>query len=381
MDSKTTKFFIIAGESSGDNLGKKLCYNLKKSIKCEFRGIGGEGMKREGVKSIFPMKEISLMGYSEIFLRIPSLIKRIRFTAEEIRKYDPDCVITIDSPGFCFRVIKLIQNLRAKKIHYVAPSVWIKPQRVKFLDKYYDKILSLLPFEKEYFNRVRVQCDFVGHPAVEDGFGKGDGEVFRSRNSIHEKDIVVTAMLGSRMSEIKRLGPIFFESLDLFCKKVSQRVVVVFPSAFKEAKQMALILSKNYNYRFICCLQEEKLDLFAATNFALVKSGTSSLEVAIAGVPMIVGYKVSSLSALIAKYIIKFRGFVSIVNILAGKEIIPEYIQDKCIPSKLADGLYDLYSKDSINQVKMAQKEIAKLTVGSSSPSILAAESVIEVLK
>lgn len=383
-DLKPLKIFIIAGEASGDLLGAKLCRQLKKNRKCLFKGVAGDKMIAEGVKSIFSIAEISLMGFVEIIPHIKKLYKLINFTIAEIKKFSPDIIITIDSPGFCFRVMKKLPVLKAKKIHYVAPSVWLKPKRVYFMEKYYDKVLALLPFEPPYFKNISLPCKFVGHPILEENLDQGNGKLFRKKHNIPLDNFLLTVMTGSRLNEVKRMLPIFIDAINkLITDNNLKNVWVAFPYISTKQKKHINQFKKLMKFQCLLVEQDSKKDLYAASNMALVKSGTSSLELAIAKVPMVVAYKVNFLTAIIAKYIFKFKGFVSIINILADKMIIPEKLQEDCNPIELSLCLQKLLDPCYANkQISESSLQLNKLKrEENSSPSSVAASEILAMIE
>ncbi len=334
------KIFIIAGEQSGDNMGAKLMQALLEQDKnIEFFGIGGALMGKEGIKSLFPMSELSIMGFFEIIPHIPSMLRRIRETVNKIKKISPHVVITIDSPGFCFRVAKKLVGHNIKLIHYVAPSVWAyKPGRAKKIAKIYDHLLAILPFEPPYFTKEGLKCSFIGHPIVEDKLG--NGKEFRFNHKIDPNNKILCVMPGSREAEIDRLLPIFSGVIKRLLGKIPNLSVVI-NSTEQMAVKIKAMLGENKLKIIILTQEQNKKNALAAANFALVKSGTSSLEVALAKVPMVVAYKVNKFSAMLLKMMLKVK-FVSIINIIENKQVIPEFLQDDCNVSNLSKKLEQL---------------------------------------
>lgn len=379
---KTLKIFIIAGEASGDNLGGKLCRELKKQANCNFYGIGGSRMIFEGVKTIFPIEEISLFGLMEIIPHLKRIFQLIKKTVAEIKAFDPDIIITIDSPGFCFQVIKNLANLRAKKIHYIAPSIWLRPKRAYFMAKYYDKVLAILPFEPRYFSHTSLNCKFIGHPLLEDGYDKGDGKSFRKKHKILSESLLLTAMTGSRKSEVQNLALVFIDSINKFiARNKLNDVVVAFPLISEYQEALIYNYARERKFRCIFVSQDEKKDLYAASNLALVKSGTSSLELAVAKVPMVVAYKVSKVTEFIAKYILRLKGYISIINILANQMVIPEKLQRDCNPEILSNELSKLLNQQNAKkQITECQQQIKKLKSPGDFASKKAASEVLKAL-
>ena len=381
------KIFLIAGEVSGDKLGASLIKSLRAQFKGKiiFQAVGGDKMAGEGVNSIFPMNQISLMGFVEVLSHVFRILKLIKQTVKAISNFKPDVVVTIDSPGFGTRVAKQINRSHTKLVHYVAPSVWAyKPKRAAYLQKYYDLVLALLPFEPPYFTSVGLACEFVGHPSVEDDWMSSDSKMFRKKYNIPSNALVFGVMCGSRAGEVSMMLPVFAQTIDLFNKQSQDKEVVwVFPTISKElAEQIKNTMSK-FDINFVVPINEpEKINMLKAMNFAIVKSGTISLEMAFANVPTIVAYKVNKLTAWILRHVYKINTYVSIVNILAKKEIIPEFLQEDCTAEKLSVALVKLIKGDGKKQVMESKKILSQLMPKDKiKPSDKAAKLILKLIQ
>ncbi len=384
---KRIKIFLIAGEPSGDRLGAALMKSLQETYKGKviFCGIGGHMMTKEGLSSIFAMQQISLMGFFEIIPHIFRILKLIKFTKEEIVKFQPDVVITIDSPGFCFRVVKQIDRGLTKIVHYVAPSVWAyKPERAAYMKKYYDLVLALLPFEPPYFTKLGLPCEFVGHPIIEGHWLKIDSSTFKKKYNIPIGSLVFGIMCGSRKGEINCMLPVFIDTINkLKCSTYLQNhdVIWVFPTVSLElAEQIRLAISILDIKHLILVNEPEKISMLKAMNCAIVKSGTSSLELALAKVPMIVVYKTSIITAWILRNFYKFNSYASIINVMAKKQIIPEFIQENCTSEKILQGFIDTVSISGQEQVRQCDVILRKLSPRGASPSVRAAQAILKLL-
>lgn len=377
------KFCVVAGEASGDLLGGKLINAMKKlEPDAKFYGVGGERMTAAGLDSLFSMHDLSHMGFVEILPHLVMLMNRLGFMASEISKLVPDAVITIDSPGFNFRLAEKLQAIRprTKLIHYVAPTVWAyKPERAAKIAKLYDHLLVILPFEPEYFTREGLDTTFIGHPSIEDA--KGDAETFRRYYNIADSEKIICVMPGSRKKEIERHMSVFGHAMNELSEKSGERIRAVMPINPAFGKLIGE-LSGFWRVKPIPVTEyERKPDVFAASSAALVKSGTAALELAIAGVPMVVAHRVSPVSAFILRRMIKVD-YVNIVNLLEKREIIPEFLQEKCVPRLIAPKLMELVeNKEAASgQVRQAQEAIKKLYPPVAKlPSEMAAEKVLEV--
>ena len=342
--------YLIAGEASGDVLGARLIAALRAARPdLEFAGIGGEAMARAGMTSLFPVGELSLMGLLEILPNLRRLSRRLRQTVAAIAAARPAAVVTIDSPGFTLRVLRAIAPLGIPRAHYVAPQAWAwRESRVRNFPGLWDSLLCLLPFEPAFFARHGLQAEFVGHPVLESGADGGDAGRFRAAHAVAPDQRVLTLMPGSRSTEVSRLLPVLEATLALLAARVPGLVPVV-PVAAPVAATV-LAATAGWAVRPIIVTETaDKHDAFAASAAALTKSGTSTLELALAGVPMAVTYRVNPLTAAIARRLVKVK-YASLVNLLAGREVVPEMIQERSRPDLLADTLAELLTDPAAAQ-------------------------------
>lgn len=361
--AQNKKIFIIAGEASGDILGAKLMSALKSEMPhIEFHGIGGTQMKAQGIKSIIPIEGLSLMGFVEVIPHIFKLRKYMAHAVKRIMEYEPDLVITIDSPGFNFRIVeKLKKNgLEAKFIHMVAPSVWAyNPGRAKVVARLYDLLLTLLPFEPPLFTKHGMKAEFIGHPIFEQNFNRSSDK-FRNKYSIPKDAEVICVTPGSRRGEIERHMRIFAKSLALLQTKY--KIFVLFPLCKESDK--ALVESNVGNaFPHACILDDEKLDAYEAADVALAKSGTNVLEILACDTPVVVTYRLNPLTY----YFIKLKAmikYISIINIIANKEIIPEYIQNDCNPVKLANAIAKFIENDRLADIEVKESQKIMASIG-----------------
>lgn len=310
-----SSIYIVAGEASGDLLGANLLKNLS-LVKAT--GIGGNLMQKEGFLSLFDMNEISVMGFSKILFNANKFLQRIDETASHILDTNPDVLVTIDSPGFCFRLIKKLKSNGFKKpsIHYVAPSVWAwKSYRAKEITKFVDHLMCLFPFEPKYFNGIPVS--FVGHPVYKTYLNQ------KAKKSEKNEFLILP---GSRDQEIKTHLPIFLKAVDLMDDLGLKKKIVTIPCK----KDLVEKIIKNRNI-------EISLDNdFSKGSLALACNGTVTLELAAYNVPMVSAYKISWPLYYILKNIVQ-TPFINLVNIISGKKIVEEIIQ--CSPKSLSHSL------------------------------------------
>lgn len=375
--------FLVAGEPSGDLLGARLMAALKKKTKgrISFAGIGGARMEEHDMKSLFPMSELSVMGAAEVLPKIPQILSRIAQTTAAVERLRPAALVTIDSPDFNFRVAKRLKGKGIPMIHYVAPSVWAwRPGRAAKIAGFLDHLLALLPFEPPYFETHSLATTFVGHPVLESGADKGDGAGFRERHGISGDETLIAVLPGSRMGEVSRLQGIFGQALFGLSKKHPNLRAVV-PTMGAVAGTVRQAAAGWSVPTLVVEGDTEKYDAFAAADVALAASGTVALELAMAGTPAVVAYRINPLSALVANRLLKVR-FFHLVNLILDREAVPEFIQDACRAEFLAHALEDLLMDEDRrqNQVSAYNEAIGKLSHKGSSPANRAASAVLDVI-
>lgn len=380
-----TLIYIIAGEASGDVLGARLIASLRKlRPDLTFAGIGGERMAEQGVPSLFPYRELALMGLLEVLPRIRQLKRRLAETEADILARRPALLVTIDSPGFTLRIAEAVKPHGIRVLHYVAPQVWAwRPGRVKKLRHKIDHLLCLLPFEPAFFEAAEIPVRFVGHPVLESGVDQGNAARFRARHGLAETDRPLIIMPGSRRSEATRLLPIFAETM----KALSAQVPGVRPIIPVSPIVAPLIRAATAHWPSAPILVDqldEKHDAFAAAaqnGAGLIKSGTSSLEMAVAGVPHIVAYRVNPITAAIARRLVKVP-HASLVNLLCQREVVPEHIQESCTPAALLKSLLPLLqeAQSGVAQRQGFAETLAALQAPSGTPSEAAAAAVLAQL-
>lgn len=349
-----TLVYLVAGEASGDVLGARLMAALAlRHPNARFAGVGGPRMAEQGLASLFPMQELALMGLLEVLPKLRHLSGRLAQTVADIGQKRPDVVVTIDSPGFTLRVLKAIGPLGIRRVHYVAPQVWAwRERRVRHFPGLWDDLLCLLPFEPAFFARHGVPATFVGHPVLESGADQGDGSRFRARHGLSPEAKVLILMPGSRRTEASRLLPVLGATLQRLSAQIPGLVPVV-PVAAPVGEVVRAAASSWPVSPIIVTDVAEKHDAFAASHAALTKSGTSSLELGLAGVPMVVTYRVNPITAAIVRRLVKVR-YASLLNLLAGREVVPGLIQERCNPDALSAALLPLLANE---EARRAQRD------------------------
>ncbi|MDX7951997.1 lipid-A-disaccharide synthase [Lichenihabitans sp. Uapishka_5] len=346
---------LIAGEHSGDQLGFKLMQALRAAapVPVDFVGVGGERMEAEGLHSHFPLADIAVMGFAPVIRKLPTLLRRIRAAASAVIAAEPDALVIIDSPDFTHRVAKLVRRARPKLpiIDYVSPSVWAWRQgRAKRMRAYTDHVLALLPFEPEAHRRLGgPACTYVGHPLIErlDELRPDGAEQARRAGP----GPVVLVLPGSRRSEIRRLSADFGAALGLLAKEghAFEPVLPAVPHLIDEIRSHVARWPVQPR---IVEGEAAKLSAFREARVALAASGTVTLELALAGVPTVVAYRVAPFETWL-KYVIKVPSIV-LPNLILGHNAVPEFIQHDCTPERLAAALAPLLGEGEVRAAQVA---------------------------
>jgi len=374
------KIFILTGEASGDKLASKVINNLIKiNSDIDYLSVGGENLKSLGIKSIYDLKEITYLGFTNVILNLFKINKKINQTVKAIIDYEPDILFTVDSPDFTLRVAERVKKLNSKikTVHYVAPQVWVwREGRVKKIKKFIDHILLLFDFEKKFFENEKVSCEFVGHPLLEN-----NQEDKIDINQIIGKDkALISVFSGSRKSEIDILMPILLNFIKLMNKKYTD-ITFVFHSTKEYVNLMQSFLKESHlsNCEIISD-NKIKSHILKKSIFAVAKSGTVSLEICNAMIPSIVLYKMGFINFMIIKTLVKTK-YANIINFAANEEIIPELLQSECNSKNIFTHVDDFLENPSKikKQVKSVQNVLNKFRINKSS-SELASLSLIKFL-
>ena len=323
------KIFILTGEPSGDKLASKVIADLKKiNPSVEYLSVGGDNLRSLGIKSIYNLEEITYLGFTKVFLNLFKINNKINQTVKAILDFNPDILFTVDSPDFTLRVAERVKNKNSniKTIHYVAPQVWVwREGRVKKIKKFIDHILLLFSFEKKYFDKEKISCEFVGHSLLEEK----KNDKIDINQIVGKNKALISIFVGSRISEINTLTPILLNFIKLMNNKYND-IIYVFHSTVEHNK---LIQSYLKNSRLCNCevVSDDKIKshLLRKSIFAVAKSGTVSLEICNAKIPSIILYKMNFINFFIVKILVKTK-YANIINIAAQEEIIPELLQSKC---------------------------------------------------
>lgn len=379
------RVFLIAGEASGDRLGAALMAGLKSlSPGVTFDGVGGPLMQSEGLNSRFDMTELSVMGLAEVLPKYRHLKRRIAETATAVTDAKPDILITIDSPDFCLRVARLVkQKARIRTVHYVAPSVWAwRPGRAAKMAEVIDHVLALLPFEPPYMSAHGMDCDFVGHPVVNDPTATPqEVAAFRERYALGSAPVLLV-LPGSRRSEVGRLMPVFGQAATQFVSD-HPGAKIVLPMAAQVSDQVKS-LTKDWSVKPVLLdpmhpeAVVEKRAAFAAADLALAASGTVSLELAQARTPMVIAYKFQWLTWHIMRRM-ALIDTVTLVNLVSETRTVPECLGPDCTPEKIVAALNGVMVAPDAQLAAMATT-MQRIGEGGDPPGLRAARAVLDGL-
>jgi lipid-A-disaccharide synthase len=385
---QTKRIFIVAGEHSGDVLGGKLIEALKAKAGADafaFAGVGGEHMEAAGLRSIFPLSDVAVMGPAAILARLPKLVRRVYRAVDAALAFNPDAVVIIDSPEFTHPIAKRIRQRRPSIpiIDYVSPSVWAwRPGRARKMRPYVDHLLALLPFEPAAHARLGgPACAYVGHPLIEraswiDGL---DTEALRSRLGLRSELPVLLVLPGSRSSEVSRLMAPFGETLRALREKAGPFDVII-PAVSSVRGLIEQALPAWPQQPHLVEGESDKFTAFKLAQAALAASGTVTLELGVTGAPMVVAYRVDPVAARL-RFLLKVHSVV-LANLVLGANAFPEFIQEDCTPAKLSAALAPLLkdTPERANQVAALAKIREKMFLPEGTPSGKAAEIVLSIL-
>ncbi|MFL2895547.1 MAG: lipid-A-disaccharide synthase [Candidatus Pelagibacter sp.] len=364
------KIFILTGEPSGDKLASRVVAKLKQNHSdIKYLSVGGSHLNSLGVKSIYELKEITYIGFTSVILNILKIRNKINLTVKKIIEFNPDILLSVDSPDFTLRVAEKVKkiNPHIKTIHYVAPQVWVWRQgRVKKFKKYLNHMLLLFNFEKKYFDKENIKNTFVGHPLIEN---KENAKIDIS-NLINKDKKIISLFAGSRTSEINIMLPILLDFIKLMNEKFNQ-YYFIFHSTEQNKNLIKDELKKNNTINADVISGENiKTQILSKSIFAVSKSGTVSLEICNSKVPSIIIYKMNFINFLIVKFLIKVK-FANIINIINQKEIIPELIQNECNSKEIFKSVVHFLKNPELmkKQIKDVSKTLDEIRSKTSSTS------------
>jgi lipid-A-disaccharide synthase len=369
------KIFILTGEPSGDRLASTVILKLKeKNLDIEYLSVGGYYLNSLGIKSIFDLKEITYIGFTNVLLNIFKIKNKINKAVDEIIKFNPDILFTVDSPDFTLRVAEKVKKINSniKTIHYVAPQVWVwREGRVKKFKNFVDHFLLLFNFEKKYFDKENIKNTFVGHPLLENNILKTD------ISNLSKGKKIISIFPGSRFSETNILLPILIDFIKLMNEKFKEYLFVFHATNQNKDSINEKLNNSNLNNVEVISDENIKSQILSNSLFAISKSGTISLEICNANVPSIIIYKMNFLNFMIVKLLVKIK-FANIINIINSREVIPELLQKECNANEIFKSVVyflnhpELIKKQLIDCKKTLDEIRSKTSSASEASSILA---------
>ncbi|UZT95909.1 lipid-A-disaccharide synthase [Chryseobacterium fluminis] len=366
------KYYIIAGEASGDLHGSNLIKALKqKDSHAEFRFWGGDLMAAQGGIMVKHYKDLAFMGFLEVAKNLRTILNNIKFCKEDIRNHRPDILILVDYPGFNLRIAKFAKELGIKVIYYISPQLWAwKEGRVEVIRKYVDEMMVILPFEEDFYKKHGVHSHFVGHPLLDAISDLKDINIenFKSENRLNEKEIIAL-LPGSRKQEVEKMLDIMLSVRPYF--KEYQFVIAGAPSLPKEFYQ-------KYTDENVHFVSNRTYDLLRCSKAALVTSGTATLETALLNIPEVVCYRGSKISYAIAKRLVKNISYISLVNLIMDREVVKELIQNNLNTKNLVEELRKIIDGEKRIGI-LKEYELLRQKLGGSGASEKAAEVILKV--
>jgi lipid-A-disaccharide synthase len=378
--------FLIATEESGDRLGAGLMKVLRQRLgdAVLFEGVGGRAMAGEGLTSLFPIEELSIVGFAAVVRRLPGIMRLIRQTAGAVMQTSPDILVIIDSPDFTHRVARRVRSRDQSIpiIDYVSPTVWAwRPGRARAMVSYIDHVMALLPFEPDAYRRLRgPPCTYVGHPLIDQLASLRPNGAERARREAENPMLLV--LPGSRRSEVRHHMAIFGETLALLSAEGIAFEPVLPTTPQLEGMVRESVKKWSVQPR-IAVGEAEKRAAFRSARAALAKSGTVTLELALAGVPMVAAYRVGAVEAFILRRAIKVQSVI-LANLVIGKEVVPEFLQENCTAEALAKSLREVLTETPLRQRQVeafARLDSVMSTGGGAPPSLRAAEIVLAAMR
>ncbi|MBW8524810.1 lipid-A-disaccharide synthase [Chryseobacterium chendengshani] len=366
------KYYIIAGEASGDLHGSNLMKSLKqKDANAEFRFWGGDLMEKQGGTLVKHYRDLAFMGFLEVAMNLTTILNNIKFCKNDLRDNRPDVLILVDYPGFNLRIAKFAKELGIKVAYYISPQLWAwKEGRVETIKKYVDEMMVILPFEEDFYHKHQVKSHFVGHPLLDaiSTLQDIDSEVFKIENNLNEKEIIAL-LPGSRKQEVEKMLEIMLSVRPYF--KDYQFVIAGAPSLEKDFYQKYV----DENVHFV---SNKTYDLLRCSKAALVTSGTATLETALLNVPEVVCYRGSKISYAIAKRLVRHIKYISLVNLIMDQEVVRELIQNELNTKNLVKQLKFLLEGETRNDMLKAY-EILRSKLGGEGASDNAADIILKL--
>ena len=386
QNKKALNIMLVCGEPSGDALGAQLMAGLKRLAgeRIRFSGVGGLAMAREGLTSLYSLDATAVMGLREVVPAIPKILRRVRQAVDFAVQTKPDVVVVIDSPDFTHRVAQGIKarDSSIRTVDYVAPQVWAsRAYRARKMAHYFDLVLALFPFEVPFFEKYGLKAAFVGHPVIERAANISGGEALRARLGLAADAPLLALCPGSRTNEIRFILPLFREAVALLARRIPG-LITVLPTVPHVAAKVRAATGDWPTPLHVVEGEADKYAAFDAADVALAASGTVTAEIALSHTPMVVGYKVGGLTFFLSKFLMTVT-HITLINILLGREAVPEFLQAKATPENLAGAVEHLFRDAGARVAQVeAMKDFGRLLgEGDETPSLRAARVLLEFVE
>ncbi len=379
MTNQPNRILIVAGEASGDLHGSNLIREIKKiNPGLEFFGIGGNNMKREGTQLVFHADKLAFMGFFEVLRNLAFVRKVMRDMTALAENRRPDLAILIDYPGFNLRFARKLKNLGIPVVYYISPQVWAwGGNRVKKMQNLIDKMIVVFPFEKAIYDEFGIDCQFVGHPFLDTAKPILSQDDFKRKFDIRKNDVVIGLLPASRWQEVEKILPVMLDSAGLAGARIKNlRLLLGLAPTIDKEKIEDLLKASPLKVRIVENLTQ---DLMQHSQLLLIASGSATLECAILGTPFLVLYKTSLWTYLVARSLVSIPN-IALANVVAGKKIVPEFIQNKAVSVRISDEMYDILTDKQ--RYKVIRDELAKVRgkLGEPGASRKAAQIVAQML-
>ncbi|HTT85305.1 MAG TPA: lipid-A-disaccharide synthase [Rhizomicrobium sp.] len=386
MSERPATVMLVCGEPSGDRLGAELMAGLTALAGEGVRvvGVGGPAMAGQGLESLFRLDDTAVMGLREVVPRIPAILRRVREASDYAVQINPDAVVCIDSPDFTHRIAQRLKRMapQIRTVNYAAPQVWAsRSYRARKMARYFDLVLALLPFEAPFFEAQGLRAVFVGNPVIERAAQMKGGDALRARLGVAPRAIVLAVLPGSRMNEVRLLLPPFRDAVARLRGEIPD-LVCLLPTVQHVGHY---VREHTHDWPVPLHILESDADKYAAFNAAhaaIAASGTVTTELALAGTPMVVAYRLGALTYALVRPFVRVD-YITLSNILLGRAAIPELIQRNCTGAKLADAVFPLL-RDETARARQQQdlaEAMAKLGLGGEPPSLRAARALLEFVR
>ena len=356
--NESKKILIVAGEASGDLHGSSLIREVKNiNSQLQFFGIGGDRMKKEGLELLYHIDKLSIMGFFEVLKNLNLIREVMKTMVKAVERRRPDLIILIDYPGFNLRFAQKVKKMGIPIAYYISPQVWAwGGNRAKKMKGLIDKMIVIFPFEVEIYKNLSIDCEFVGHPLLEVVRPILSFKDFQSKFDLRKNEVLLGLLPGSRWQEVERILPIMIQTGELLESRIKNlRVLLGLASTIKKERVQTILDQFKSKVEII---ENLTYDLIKYSDILLVTSGTATLESAILGTPFLVLYKTSFWTYLFAKSLVSIPN-IALTNVVAGKRVVPEYIQSKAVPKHIAEEMYDILTDKS--RYKTIQNELSSV--------------------